>query len=166
MTQELAKVIITAILMIIGIMLYVIRKLNRLALLELLTIWLFVSTLNQNIVDIAISNLKLFKITEQLQMSGSSLLIRFVLIPLLYMVFSELYTRTSRILWKIVLFAASVFVMTAIEYAAKLVGILQFTGWSVWWSLGEWTGIGLALMGCRRLYAYLLGKGAPHYDSP
>lgn len=156
--EEFALTLTTIIVLILFFM-GLIWKRNNLALLEIMTIGAFVSTINQNFIDIVSANLKLIHITEQQQMFWSSLLISSFLSPLVIILFIDYYSESRTSLQKLCLFLIWVMLLTGIDYMAKFVGIVHFHNWRFWWSFLEWISILIAALYCRRFLYYLYAKG-------
>lgn len=151
--------VITFIILIILFLIAFIWWRSNLSLLEILTVGVFISTINQNFIDIISANLKLIHITEQLQMFFSSLLISAFMTPLLVVVFIGYYSETRTLIQKLSLLLIWILLLTGIDYMAKFVGIFHFHKWVFWWSLIEWLCILIAALFCRRFLYYLYAKG-------
>lgn len=151
--------VLAVILIIIMLQIVLIWKSKNLYLIEILTIWLFISTLNQNILDIMISNLELLEITKSQQMFWSSFFNRYLLIPLLVILFVNFYSISKSTINKIFLFFISLLLLTTIDQLVMWVGILKYHRWVTWWSIIGWLCILLATLGCRKILHYLLLKG-------
>jgi hypothetical protein len=156
---EELEMVLGAIFLIIIIEIFIIWKRKSLYLIEILSLWLFLATLNQNLLDIAISNLDLLEITNMQQMFWASFFNRFLLIPLLIIIFVDSYSLLKSSIKKGFLFISWVVLLAFIDRAVMWVGILKYHKWETWWSLLGWFCILLATLGCRKLLHYLLLKG-------
>lgn len=92
--------VLVGIMILTGILGFVVWKNKSIPLLEVLAIGLFVSTLNQNVLDILVSNLSLFKPTKTLQMFWTSVMNRAFFIPLLVVLFIQIYSVCRTLLKK------------------------------------------------------------------
>jgi hypothetical protein len=151
-------IIIGITILIFGLILFIWKR-NNLTLLEILTIGLFVSTINQNILDIITSNLKYIQITEEINMFWASFLNRSFLIPLLIILFVSFISTSRSIIPKVCLWLVWVLLLTGVEYTSELVGIIQFTHWHFGWSIVEWSSITFAAICARKLLYYFYSKG-------
>ncbi|MDR6122956.1 hypothetical protein QFZ87_002553 [Bacillus sp. SLBN-46] len=140
-------------------LLAIIWKRNNLTLLEILSIFLLVSTINQNVLDILTGNMKVMKITEQIQMFWASFMNRSFFIPLLCILFIDYLSTAKSTFQKISLFIMWTFLITGVEYLSKWIGVIQFVKWSIWYSVIEWGCILFLAVCCRKFLFYLYTKG-------
>jgi hypothetical protein len=151
--------VLGAIIFIIILEIFLIRMRKNLFLIEKLSIWIFLATLNQNLLDIAISNLNLLEITNSQQMFWASFFNRFLLIPFLIILFVDIFFALTSSVKKIILFVTWIVLLSIIDRAVIWVGILNYHKWETWWSLVGWLCILIATLGCRKFLHYLLLKG-------
>jgi hypothetical protein len=151
--------VLGVIIFIIVLEIFILRMRKNLFLIEKLTIWIFLATLNQNLLDIAISNLELLEITRSQQMFWASFFNRYLLIPFLIVLFVDLYSVSKSSTNKAFLFVSWLLILTLMDRAVMWVGILKYHKWETWWSLVGWLCILLATLGFRKVLHYLLLKG-------
>lgn len=151
--------ILVGLFIIILFFISVIWRRKNIYLLEFFAIWFFLATISQNLTDIAMANLELFKVTKKIEMFWASFLNRFLLIPLILILFVDFYSVSKSFIGKVLLFVACVLILTIVDQAASWLGIIKFQHWEIWWSLLGWACIFLAALGCRKILQYLLRKG-------
>jgi hypothetical protein len=142
----------------------IIWRRNILTLLEVLAILLFVSTINQNLIDIFTANLKVINITKQIQMFWTFFLSRHLFIPALVTLFIDLYSSSKFKITKFLLFVLCILLLTAVEQSIAWFKIITLVKWQLWWSLLEWCLIILFALGSRKFLHYLLLKGTSKND--
>lgn len=151
--------LLICIIIFILFLLMVIWKRNNFTLLEILCIFFMVSTINQNVLDILTSNLKVMAITEETQMFWTSFMNRSFLIPILVVLLIDFLSKAKSITIKNSFILTGIFLLTGVEYFSKWAGVIKFNNWTIWYLLAEWGFIILLGVGSRHLLFYLYTKG-------
>ncbi|MFT4416352.1 CBO0543 family protein [Fredinandcohnia humi] len=151
--------VIATLFLILFIFLFLIWRRNNLSLLEILTIFGFVSTINLNLSDIFIANMKLLKIDKQQIAFWRLFIYQSFVIPVFIVLFIDLLSKRKALISKVSLFIFWVALLTFLEYVASWIGIFTFLKWHISWSLIEWTCIVTLAIWCSRFLHYLLEKG-------
>jgi hypothetical protein len=137
---------------------------NSFTVLELLLLWLFISTTNQILLASLSVNLKHVKMTETLQAFCAMHSSAIFLIPLIIVLFIDLYSGSSSPTRKGVWILLFTLLLTGTEYGLAWGGLFKHANWQLWWSGVCWLSMLCLALGCNKFVRYLIRNSGDAYD--
>lgn len=106
---------------------------------EILFIWMTVWLITHSVSSILIVNLELFDLSTNKSGFWTHFFKRFLLYPLLIIIFFDFYVKIKNHLGKYTILLISIFTMSAVEFLFIHLGILKNKNFHIFDSLLEWT---------------------------
>jgi hypothetical protein len=125
-------------LLVLLIMIFCSYK-KRLHLFEIFFIWMTVWIITHTVSTIIMVNLNYVELSRTLPRFWTHFFKRFLLYPLIIVIFFDLFVRVEKTLLKIFLFAAAIVLLAILEFTFINLGVLINKNYNMGKSLVEWT---------------------------
>ncbi len=130
----------------------------KLHVLEIVHLWIVNVFINQSIFTITTLNLKLFEVSQSIDLHWVLIFKRLILFPILLIWFVDIFFRVKTMSRWLVILLLNI-ILIGDRYITDMLSIMKQTGgWSFWWTAIEWNVIIVCSLVAKKWFSIILKR--------